>query len=55
MKKQLNIPKFKNRDEEFEYWSNLDLNEYFESSDFVKAEFPNLKPSNANLFKMKDF
>jgi predicted DNA binding CopG/RHH family protein len=36
MKKELIIPKFKNEDEEFEFWSNLDLSEYFEPSDFKR-------------------
>jgi predicted DNA binding CopG/RHH family protein len=36
MKKQLILPKFKNEDEEFEFWSNLDISEYFEASDFKR-------------------
>lgn len=43
MKKLLKIPKFKNEDEEREYWSKLKLDEYFEPSDFKKVSFPNLK------------
>lgn len=44
MKKPLNIPEFKNEDEEFEFWSNLDLSEYFEPSDFKRGlVFPQLK------------
>lgn len=46
MKKKLNIPKFKNEDEEREFWYNLDLSEYFEPSDFVPVSFPNLKPTS---------
>jgi predicted DNA binding CopG/RHH family protein len=38
MKKPLVLPKFKNEDEEFEFWSNLDSSEYLEASD--------LKPFN---------
>ncbi|MCK4554055.1 BrnA antitoxin family protein [Candidatus Parcubacteria bacterium] len=45
MKKQLKIPKFKNEDEERNFWSNIDLSEYYEPSDFKKITFPNLKPS----------
>ena len=30
MKKQLKIPKFKNEDEERDFWSNIDLSEYME-------------------------
>jgi len=45
MKKKLNIPKFKNEDEERDFWAKLDLSEYFEPSDFVPVSFPNLKPT----------
>jgi len=34
MKKKLVIPKFTTEDEEFKFWSKLDLSEYFTSSDF---------------------
>ncbi len=43
MKKQLELPKLKNEDDEFEFWSNLDLSDYFEPGDFVPVSFPNLK------------
>jgi predicted DNA binding CopG/RHH family protein len=46
MKKKLQVPKFKSKEEEFEFWSKLDLSEYFEPSDFKKASFPNLKPAS---------
>lgn len=45
MKKKLKIPKFKNEDEEREFWWNLDLSKYFEPDDFVPVSFPNLKPT----------
>jgi len=45
MKKKLKIPKFKNEDEEREFWSKIDLSEYFEPSDFIPVSFPNLKPT----------
>ena len=45
MKKPLKLPKFKNEDEEREFWWNLDLSEYFEPSDFERVSFPNLKPT----------
>ena len=45
MKKQLNVPKFKNEDQEREFWSKVDLSEYFEPEDFEKISFPNLKPT----------
>ena len=46
MKKQLKIPKFKNEDEEREFWSKIDLTEYYDASDFVPVSFPNLKPTS---------
>ncbi len=45
MKKQIKIPKFKNEDQEREFWSRIDLSEYFEPSDFERVSFPNLKPT----------
>lgn len=46
MKKSLKIPKFKNEDEERDFWWRLDLSEYFEPSDFERVSFPNLKPTS---------
>ena len=46
MKKPLELPKFKNEDEEREFWANIDIDEYFEPEDFVPVSFPNLKPSS---------
>lgn len=43
MKKKLVIPEFKNEDEERDFWDSIDLGEYFEPKDFVRAKFPNLK------------
>ena len=34
MKKKLKIPKFKTEEEEFNFWSKLDVAAYFDSSDF---------------------
>lgn len=48
MKKKLIPPKFKNEDEERDFWSNIDLSEYYEPEDFVSAHFPNLKPTSKN-------
>ena len=45
MKKPLKLPKFKNEDEEREFWYNLDLSEYYEASDMERVSFPNLKPT----------
>lgn len=49
MKKQIKIPKFKNEDEEAEFWANLDLSEYLEPSDFERVSFPNLKPTTRSI------
>jgi predicted DNA binding CopG/RHH family protein len=49
MKKALKIPKFKNEDKEREFWSKIDLSEYFEPSDFVPVSFPNLKPTTRSI------
>lgn len=49
MKKQLNIPKFQNEDEEAEFWVNLDLSKYLEPSDFERVSFPNLKPTSRSI------
>lgn len=49
MKKQLKIPKFKNEDEEAEFWAKLDLSEYLEPSDFERISFPNLKPTTRSI------
>ena len=46
MKKNLKIPKFKNEDEERNFWAKIDLADYFESEDLQAASFPNLKPSS---------
>lgn len=43
MKKKLVLPKFKNEDEEREFWDKIDLSDYLEPSDFVPVSFPNLK------------
>jgi len=48
-KKFKTIPKFKNEDEERDFWAVADTSEYF---DFDKAEeviFPNLRPSTETI------
>jgi len=45
MKKQLKLPKFKNEDEERDFWGKIDLSEYLEPSDLKRVSFPNLKPT----------
>ena len=49
MQKELKIPKFKNEDEEGNFWSNIDLSEYFEPEDFTTVSFPNLKPTSRSI------
>jgi len=43
MKKQ--IPKFKNEDEEREFWSKADSTDYLDWNKGKRVVFPNLKPS----------
>jgi predicted DNA binding CopG/RHH family protein len=43
MKKQLNLPHFKNEDNEREFWANINLADYYEPSDAEPVSFPNLK------------
>lgn len=45
MKKQIKIPKFKNEDQERDYWSKLDLSKHFQPENFENVHFPNLKPT----------
>lgn len=49
MKKRLVLPKFKNEDEEREFWWNLDLSEYYEPGDLEEVSFPNLKPTTRSI------
>lgn len=49
MKKKLILPKFKNEDDERDFWAKIDLSEYFEPSDFVPVSFPNLKPTSRSI------
>lgn len=43
------IPKFKNEDEEIEFWSTHDTTEYFDLSKPINLKFPNLKPSTKTI------
>lgn len=49
MKKAIKLPKFKNEDEERDFWANINLAEYFEADDFRQISFPNLKPSTKTI------
>ena len=46
MTKMIKLPKFKNEDEERQFWAKINLADYFEPSDFKKVSFPNLKPTS---------
>ncbi len=43
------IPKFKNEDEEREFWGIADSSEYFDWSKAERVIFPNLKPSTETI------
>lgn len=45
----LKIPKFKNEDKERNFWSSTDLSKHFNSNDFEKVSFPNLKPTSISI------
>lgn len=50
MKKKLKpIPKFKNEDEERDFWAKEDSSEYFDWSKAEEVVFPNLKPSTESI------
>ena len=50
MKKKLKpIPKFKNEDEEREFWATADTSEYFDWSKAEPVIFPNLKPTTKSI------
>lgn len=49
MKKKLVLPKFKDEDEEREYWDRFDLTKHYDSGDFVQVRFPNLKPTSTSI------
>lgn len=43
------IPRFKNEDEEQEFWATHDTTEYFDTSKPIRLHFPNLKPSTKSV------
>lgn len=49
MKQIKRIPKFKNEDEEREFWTTHDTTEYLESFEPVDLYFPNLKPTTKTI------
>ena len=49
MKKPLKLPKFKNEDEEREFWAKINLADYYEPGDAQPISFPNLKPTSRSI------
>lgn len=49
MKKHLKLPKFKNEDEERDFWAKIDLADYYDPKDFKHVPFPNLKPTSQSI------
>ena len=51
MQKKLKpIPKFKNEDQEAEFWSTHDTTDYFDiNKAIINPAFPNLKPSTRSI------
>ncbi|OGE74453.1 MAG: hypothetical protein A3I07_01945 [Candidatus Doudnabacteria bacterium RIFCSPLOWO2_02_FULL_42_9] len=49
MKKHLKVPKFKNEDQERDFWAKIDLGDYYGSKDFLHIDFPNLKPTTRSI------
>jgi predicted DNA binding CopG/RHH family protein len=47
--KQLQVPQFKNEDEERRFWSRTDLTKYFTAGDFDRVSFPSLKPTSRSV------
>ncbi len=49
MKKKLILPKFKNEDDERDFWAKVDLSEYYDENDLEEVIFPNLKPTTRSI------
>lgn len=47
--KDKKIPKFKNEDEERDFWAKADASEYFDFSKMRRVKFPNLKFSTERI------
>jgi predicted DNA binding CopG/RHH family protein len=48
-KKFKEIPKFKNEDEERDFWATADTSEYFDWDKAEEVIFPNLKPTTRKI------
>ena len=49
MKKELKLRQFKSEDQERDFWSKIDLSEYFDPENFERASFPSLKPTTRSI------
>ncbi len=49
MKRLKRIPKFASEDAERRFWEKHDISDYFDTSNAIKATFPNLKPSSRTI------
>ena len=49
MDKVINPPRFKNKDQERDFWAKMDLADYYKAADFQRVSFPNLKPSSRSI------
>lgn len=49
MNRKLKIPKFKNEDQERNFWAKVNLTDYLKANDFAPVSFPNLKPSSRSI------
>ena len=49
MKNKLKLKKFKNENQEREFWSKVDLSKHFEAKDFEPISFPDLKPTSRSI------
>ena len=49
MNKLLKVPQFRNEDQEREFWSNVNLADYYQPSDAQEISFPNLKPTSKSI------
>lgn len=49
MKKLKQAPKFKDEDQERDFWANADTSEYFDYSKPVKLDLSDLKPSTESI------
>ena len=49
MKKPLKLKKNKNENQERVFWSEINLADHFNPSDFKPVSFPNLKPTSTSI------